>query len=65
MCVCELKTYSRMECSGCVGQSLSRCPIFPRAGGGGRYGRTVLALYVNRPSGRLDLTPFSEEFVKL
>jgi len=30
-----------------------------------RYGRTVLALYVNRPSGRLDLTPHSEEFVSL
>ena len=28
-----------------------------------RYGRTVLALYVNRPSGRLDMQPFSEEFV--
>lgn len=30
-----------------------------------RYGRTVLAMYVNRPSGRLDLTPYSEEFVSL
>ena len=30
-----------------------------------RYGRTVLALYVNRPSGRLDYAPFTEEFVSL
>ena len=30
-----------------------------------RYGRTVLALYVCAPSGRLDLTPFTEEFVSL
>jgi len=30
-----------------------------------KYGRTVLALYVNRPSGRLDMTPFTEEFVSL
>ena len=30
-----------------------------------RYGRTVLAIYVRSPSGRLDLTPFSEEFVSL
>jgi 16S rRNA G966 N2-methylase RsmD len=30
-----------------------------------RYGRTVLALYVCRPSGRLALEPFSEEFVAL
>jgi len=30
-----------------------------------RYGRTVLAVYVYRPSGRLDLNPFSEEFVSL
>ena len=30
-----------------------------------RYGRTVLALYVYRPSGRLDLSPFTEEFVSL
>lgn len=30
-----------------------------------RYGRTVLALYVNRPSGRLGLDPFSNEFVSL
>ena len=28
-----------------------------------RYGRTVIGLYVNRPSGRLDLQPCSEEFV--
>eukprot|EP00967_Tisochrysis_lutea_P068173 scaffold89191_cov33-Tisochrysis_lutea.AAC.1 len=28
-----------------------------------KYGRTVLALYVNRPSGKLDLPPFTEEFV--
>jgi hypothetical protein len=28
-----------------------------------RYGRTVLAVYVNRPSGKLDLAPFTEEFV--
>jgi len=28
-----------------------------------RYGRTVLALYVCRPSGRMGLDPFSEEFV--
>ena len=28
-----------------------------------RYGRTVVAIYVNRPSGKLDLAPFSEEFV--
>ena len=30
-----------------------------------KYGRTVIAIYVCRPSGRLDLTPFSEEFVSL
>jgi len=30
-----------------------------------RYGRTVLALYVFRPSGRLDYPPFSEEFISL
>ena len=30
-----------------------------------KYGRTVLALYVFRPSGRLDLAPFTEEFVSL
>ena len=30
-----------------------------------KYGRTVLAIYVCRPSGRLDVTPFSEEFVAL
>ena len=30
-----------------------------------RYGRTVLAIYVRSPSGRLDLTPYSEEFVSL
>jgi len=30
-----------------------------------RYGRTVLALYICRPSGKLDLTPFTEEFVSL
>ncbi len=30
-----------------------------------KYGRTVLGLYVYRPSGRLDLQPFSEEFVSL
>ena len=30
-----------------------------------RYGRTVLAIYVCRPSGRLDVSPFSEEFVSL
>ena len=28
-----------------------------------RYRAPVLALYVNRPSGRLDMQPFSEEFV--
>ena len=30
-----------------------------------RYGRTVLAIYVRSPSGKLDLTPYSEEFVSL
>jgi len=30
-----------------------------------KYGRTVLGLYVYRPSGKLDLQPFSEEFVSL
>ena len=30
-----------------------------------KYGRTVLGLYVYRPSGRLGLQPFSEEFVTL
>ena len=30
-----------------------------------RYGRTVIGLYVNRPSGRLDYAPFTEEFVSL
>ena len=30
-----------------------------------KYGRTVLAIYVRSPSGKLDLTPFSEEFVSL
>ena len=30
-----------------------------------RYGRTVLAVYVCRPSGRLDVSPFTEEFVSL
>ena len=30
-----------------------------------RYGRTVIGLYVNRPSGKLDYAPFSEEFVKI
>jgi 16S rRNA (guanine966-N2)-methyltransferase len=30
-----------------------------------RYGRTVIGVYVNRPSGRLDIAPFSEEFVSL
>ncbi|KAL1511444.1 hypothetical protein AB1Y20_006243 [Prymnesium parvum] len=30
-----------------------------------KYGRTVLALYVSRPSGRIDYPPFSEEFVSL
>lgn len=30
-----------------------------------RYGRTVLAIYVCRPSGRLDYPPRSEEFVTL
>ena len=30
-----------------------------------RYGRTVIGLYVNRPSGRLDMQPWSEEFVSL
>ena len=30
-----------------------------------RYGRTVIGLYVNRPSGKIDVPPFSEEFVKL
>lgn len=47
--------------------------IFPPVLGNGRlvglrnrrYGRTVIALYVNRPTGRLDMTPFSEEFVSL
>jgi len=45
--------------------------LFPPTLGGGRlvglrnrrYGRTVVAIYVNRPSGKLDLAPFSEEFV--
>ena len=30
-----------------------------------KYGRTVIGLYVNRPSGRIDVPPFTEEFVKL
>ena len=30
-----------------------------------KYGRTVIAIYVNRPSGRLDMSPWSEEFVAL
>ena len=30
-----------------------------------KYGRTVIAIYVRSPSGRLDLTPYSEEFVSL
>mmetsp|Transcript_60997 Transcript_60997/g.101405 ORF Transcript_60997/g.101405 Transcript_60997/m.101405 type:complete len:190 (+) Transcript_60997:100-669(+) len=30
-----------------------------------RYGRTVLAMYVAQPSGRLGLLPFTEEFVSL
>jgi 16S rRNA (guanine(966)-N(2))-methyltransferase RsmD len=30
-----------------------------------RYGRTVLGVYVFRPTGRLDCTPHSEEFVAL
>jgi len=30
-----------------------------------KYGRTVLGLYVYRPSGKLDMQPFSEEFVTL
>ena len=30
-----------------------------------KYGRTVRAIYVRSPSGKLDLTPFSEEFVTL
>lgn len=30
-----------------------------------RYGRTVIGLYVNRPSGKIDMPPFSEEFVTL
>jgi len=28
-----------------------------------RYGRTVLAVYVHRPTGKLDLSPFTEEFL--
>ena len=47
--------------------------LLPPAFGNGRfigirnrkYGRTVIAIYVRSPSGRLDLTPFSEEFVSL
>lgn len=30
-----------------------------------KYGRTVIALYVNRPSGKIDIPPFTEEFVSL
>ena len=30
-----------------------------------RYGRTVIGVYVNRPSGRLDMQPWSEEFVSV
>ena len=30
-----------------------------------KYGRTVLGIYVRSPSGKLDLTPHSEEFVSL
>jgi len=30
-----------------------------------RYGRTVLAVYVYRPTGRLDIRPYTEEFVSL
>ena len=30
-----------------------------------RYGRTVLAMYVNRPSGKLRMDSFTEEFVQL
>jgi 16S rRNA G966 N2-methylase RsmD len=30
-----------------------------------KYGRTVLGVYVYRPTGRLDLAPYSEEFVSL
>jgi 16S rRNA (guanine966-N2)-methyltransferase len=30
-----------------------------------RYGRTVIGLYVNNPSGKLDVPPFSEEFVSV
>lgn len=45
--------------------------IFPPVLGGGclvglrnrKYGRTVLAIYVVRPSGKLDYPPFSDEFV--
>ena len=30
-----------------------------------KYGRTVLGIYVFRPTGRLDMTPLTEEFVSL
>ena len=30
-----------------------------------KYGRTVIGLYVHRPSGKIDMPPFSEEFVSL
>ena len=30
-----------------------------------KYGRTVLGVYVFRPSGRLGIDPFTEEFVSL
>ena len=34
--------------------------------GGRRYGRTVIALYIFRPTGKMrDVEPFSEEFISL
>ena len=61
-----------MTCQG-LGQCLGARRLLPPAFADGRfvgirnrrYGRTVLAIYVRSPSGKLDLTPYSEEFVSL